>query len=99
MQTRSSSSDLGHTLTDNIELEEQMLGPTIRRLLLLWGLTLSALGNQVERRSTRDYEVTFKLIFDPPSNYPLPKTLYGRTVQLQDGTLLATWFAHNVLVL
>ncbi|KAK4613480.1 hypothetical protein CLAFUW4_08871 [Fulvia fulva] len=32
------------------------------------------------------------LIFDPPANYTIPRTLYARTLQLQDcGTLLATW--------
>ncbi|KAG9228269.1 Sialidase [Amylocarpus encephaloides] len=35
--------------------------------------------------------VTFKTIYTPPSTYNTPKTLYGRTVQLADGTLLATW--------
>ncbi|CAI6090484.1 unnamed protein product [Clonostachys chloroleuca] len=31
------------------------------------------------------------LIFQPPSNYTDPRTLYPRTVQLEDGRLLATW--------
>ncbi|KAF2174034.1 glycoside hydrolase family 93 protein, partial [Zasmidium cellare ATCC 36951] len=32
------------------------------------------------------------LIFDPPSNYTVPRTLYARTLQLKEtGTLLATW--------
>ncbi|TVY73535.1 hypothetical protein LSUE1_G005893 [Lachnellula suecica] len=30
-------------------------------------------------------------IFTPPSNYTDPGTLYARTVELLDGTLLATW--------
>ncbi|KAL5116327.1 hypothetical protein ACEQ8H_005785 [Pleosporales sp. CAS-2024a] len=31
------------------------------------------------------------VIFTPPSNYNVPKVLYSRSVQLADGTLLATW--------
>jgi hypothetical protein len=30
-------------------------------------------------------------VFTPPSNYTDPRVLYARTVELQDGTLLATW--------
>ncbi len=30
-------------------------------------------------------------VFDPPSNYTIPRTLYARTLELPDGTLLATW--------
>ncbi|KAF7195096.1 hypothetical protein HII31_03564 [Pseudocercospora fuligena] len=30
-------------------------------------------------------------VFQPPANYTIPRTLYARTLQLQDGTLLATW--------
>jgi len=32
-----------------------------------------------------------KTIFSPPSNYTDPRVLYPRTVELSDGTLLATW--------
>src|SRR5215510_3616230 len=32
-----------------------------------------------------------RLIFAPPSNYTNPRVLYPRTVELTDGTLLATW--------
>jgi hypothetical protein len=32
-----------------------------------------------------------RVIFTPPSNYTDPRVLYARTVELQDGTLLATW--------
>ncbi|EME42452.1 glycoside hydrolase family 93 protein [Dothistroma septosporum NZE10] len=32
------------------------------------------------------------LVFDPPQNYTIPRTLYARTLQLKEcGTLLATW--------
>ena len=31
------------------------------------------------------------VIFTPPSNYTDPRVLYARTLELQDGTLLATW--------
>jgi hypothetical protein len=30
-------------------------------------------------------------VFDPPSDYNIPRTLYARTVQLPNGDLLATW--------
>lgn len=31
------------------------------------------------------------VIFSPPDNYLAPKTLYSRTVELADGSILATW--------
>jgi hypothetical protein len=31
------------------------------------------------------------VIFTPPNNYTDPEVLYARTVELSDGTLLATW--------
>ncbi|GAM82054.1 hypothetical protein ANO11243_000330 [Dothideomycetidae sp. 11243] len=30
-------------------------------------------------------------VFDPPADYTVPRTLYARTLQLADGTLLSTW--------
>ncbi|KFY27302.1 hypothetical protein V491_00952 [Pseudogymnoascus sp. VKM F-3775] len=36
-------------------------------------------------------EFSHQTIFVPPRNYTTPKTLYGRTAQLSDGTLLSTW--------
>ena len=45
----------------------------------------------IEERAVTYTPVSFKTIYVPPSNYNTPKTLYGRTVQLPDGTLLATW--------
>ncbi|KAG6013848.1 hypothetical protein E4U43_007084 [Claviceps pusilla] len=68
-----------------------MFVSTVFRLLLLWGLTSPALGARIEKRDTADHAVTSQSVYRPPSNYRMPKTLYGRTVQLQDGTLLATW--------
>jgi hypothetical protein len=35
-----------------------------------------------EERAVADHAVTFQTIYVPPSNYNKPKTLYGRTVQL-----------------
>jgi hypothetical protein len=32
-----------------------------------------------------------RVIFTPPANYTDPRVLYARTVELTDGTLLATW--------
>lgn len=43
------------------------------------------------RQTDDDAIFSFREIFVPPSDYNIPKTLYGRTVQLDDGTLLATW--------
>ncbi|RAK82027.1 Oligoxyloglucan reducing end-specific cellobiohydrolase [Aspergillus fijiensis CBS 313.89] len=31
------------------------------------------------------------VIFDPPSNYTIPRTLYARTLELPSGVLLSTW--------
>ncbi|CAK7222369.1 hypothetical protein SBRCBS47491_004843 [Sporothrix bragantina] len=38
-----------------------------------------------------------KVIFTPPNTYTSPRVLYPRTVQLRDGTLLATWenYSHE----
>jgi hypothetical protein len=45
----------------------------------------------IEKRAVADNAVTFQTIFVPPSNYITLKTLYGRTAQLSNGDLLATW--------
>ncbi|RDW64675.1 glycoside hydrolase family 93 protein [Coleophoma cylindrospora] len=45
----------------------------------------------LEIRAVADHAVTFQTIYVPPATYNTPKTLYARTVQLADGTLLATW--------
>lgn len=45
----------------------------------------------IEGRAVADHAVTFQTIYVPPTDYNTPKTLYGRTAQLADGTLLATW--------
>lgn len=31
------------------------------------------------------------VVFSPPSNYDAPKTLYARSAELTDGSILATW--------
>lgn len=59
-------------------------------LTLLSTLT-SASPVELDKRQTDDVIFSFQEIFVPPSDYNIPKTLYGRTVQLADGTLLATW--------
>lgn len=46
----------------------------------------------IEERAVADHAITFKTIYVPPSNYNTPKTLYGRTAQLPNGDLLATWY-------
>ncbi|KAG6005997.1 hypothetical protein E4U21_007490 [Claviceps maximensis] len=68
-----------------------MFVPTVFRLLLLCGFISSAFSSPLEERTTSDNAISSQSIYHPPSNYRTPKTLYGRTVQLQDGTLLATW--------
>lgn len=65
-----------------------LLGITL--FLLLTSTSASPIDLLVERQSD-DVIFSFREIFVPPSDYDIPKTLYGRTVQLADGTLLATW--------
>lgn len=44
------------------------------------------------RQSSSAPSLDSVLIFDPPSNYTVPRTLYARTLQLKEsGVLLATW--------
>lgn len=61
--------------------------------LFLSGVSASPLEREraLEHRQTDDAIFSFREIFVPPDDYNIPKTLYGRTVQLADGTLLATW--------
>ncbi|KAF5023548.1 hypothetical protein F66182_4415 [Fusarium sp. NRRL 66182] len=42
-------------------------------------------------KPTKGGTISNNLIFDPPTNYTDPQTLYARNVELSDGTLLATW--------
>ncbi|KAJ9148485.1 Glycoside hydrolase family 93 protein [Pleurostoma richardsiae] len=63
---------------------------------MLSSLTVAALGllaSLVEAAPHKPYATTFSnnVIFTPPSNYTDPRVLYARSVELQDGTLLATW--------
>ncbi|KAG6034619.1 hypothetical protein E4U41_006481 [Claviceps citrina] len=60
------------------------------RFLLLVGFTSTALGNPIVSRAA-DHAVTVQTVYRSPVDYHLPKTLYGRSVELQDGTLLSTW--------
>ncbi|KAG5927761.1 hypothetical protein E4U42_001808 [Claviceps africana] len=68
-----------------------MFAPALLRTLLLWGFTSTVLGSPIMGRDTADHAITLQTIYQPPSNYRTPRTLYGRTAQLPDGTLLATW--------
>ncbi|KFY25126.1 hypothetical protein V491_01891 [Pseudogymnoascus sp. VKM F-3775] len=72
-----------------------MLGRKAIVASLTWVLTISSVYSApsagIAEREVADHEVTFQTIYVPPSDYNTPKTLYGRTVQLEDGTLLATW--------
>jgi hypothetical protein len=60
-------------------------------LSIPFGYTAPAVGAVVEERAVADQAVTKATIFYPPTSYTTPRTLYGRTAQLADGTLLATW--------
>lgn len=72
-----------------------MVGSSAIFACLTWALSMSSVyaapSAAVEKCEVVDHEVTFKTIYVPPTDYNTPKTLYGRTVQLEDGTLLATW--------
>jgi hypothetical protein len=58
---------------------------------LLGGLVASAPG--VAPFSTFS-KVT---IFTPPATYTDPRVLYARTVELEDGVLLATWVCASIV--
>lgn len=65
-------------------------------LLITILASLIALATALPHRPQHDHEsapsLDSVLIFDPPANYTVPRTLYARTLQLQEcGTLLATW--------
>jgi hypothetical protein len=45
----------------------------------------------VPRATLEARDFTNKIVFTPPSNYTSWKTLYGRSAQLTDGSLLVTW--------
>ncbi|KAF5586161.1 BNR Asp-box repeat domain-containing protein [Fusarium pseudocircinatum] len=68
-----------------------MLGSKASLLLSCLALLSPASCRAIEERAVADHAVTFQTIYKPPSNYNTPKTLYGRNVQLADGTILATW--------
>lgn len=59
----------------------------LKRLLSLPLLPLAVVAT-VPSWTTTFSNIT---IFDPPSDYNIPRTLYARTVQLPNGDLLATW--------
>jgi hypothetical protein len=68
-----------------------MLGIKASLLLSAWVFLSPISCRVIEERAVADHAVTFQTIYKPPANYPTPKTLYGRNVQLADGTILATW--------
>jgi hypothetical protein len=43
------------------------------------------------RRGSKLETYSNVVIFDPPSNYTIPRTLYARNEQLPNGDILATW--------
>lgn len=59
------------------------------QLLRLLALVPLALGSGINTTQPESFDnVT---IFNPPSNYRIPRTLYARNVELPNGDLLATW--------
>ncbi|KFY82926.1 hypothetical protein V500_10253 [Pseudogymnoascus sp. VKM F-4518 (FW-2643)] len=62
---------------------------------LAWALSITSAYAAPPAGAGRDKcavtEFSQQTIFVPPRDYNTPKTLYGRTAQLEDGTLLATW--------
>lgn len=58
-------------------------------LLSLFALVPLALGSWIQRSQPAPF--TNITIFDPPSDYNIPRTLYARNVELPNGDLLATW--------
>lgn len=63
-------------------------------LAVLGPATAIPSGAVTGRGSSLSYASPFfsnNVIFVPPSNYTDPRVLYARTVELSDGTLLATW--------
>jgi len=61
-------------------------GLLLLRAFACWPPLSAAVANDVDFPT-----FTKKTIFAPPSNYTDPRVLYPRTVELSDGTLLATW--------
>lgn len=61
---------------------------TVLCLLLSLSLTSALPPQRTWPEPSAFTEVT---IFDPPSSYNIPRTLYARTVELPNGDLLATW--------
>ncbi|KAK2628240.1 hypothetical protein QTJ16_002886 [Diplocarpon rosae] len=54
-------------------------------------LSAPSFEHGIKPRAVTYKPVSAKAIFIPPEDYNTPKTLYARSVQLDDGTLLATW--------
>ena len=70
-----------------------MIRPLFLVALLIGFLTriLAAPNRELAEHGLRERAISNAVIFTPPSNYTDPRVLYARTVELRDGTLLATW--------
>ncbi|KAF2151185.1 glycoside hydrolase family 93 protein [Myriangium duriaei CBS 260.36] len=55
-----------------------------------WGIFSLALASVATAAKPAE-TYTNVTVFDPPADYTIPRTLYARTLQLPDGTLLSTW--------
>jgi len=58
---------------------------------LMPAVGFAAPGNLIETRSTSFPTFANHTVFTPPANYRDPRVLYARTVELENGDILATW--------
>ncbi|RDW81002.1 sialidase family protein [Aspergillus mulundensis] len=61
------------------------------QLLRLLPFVAAITAASAHRGSKRPEPYSNVVIFDPPSNYTIPRTLYARNEQLPNGDILATW--------
>ncbi|PWY75515.1 neuraminidase [Aspergillus heteromorphus CBS 117.55] len=67
--------------------------PTLATLSLLFSFTTSSstIPRSTSPKSNAITPYNDTIIFTPPTNYTIPRTLYARTLELPSGVLLATW--------
>ncbi|KKK15462.1 hypothetical protein P175DRAFT_0426288 [Aspergillus ochraceoroseus IBT 24754] len=61
------------------------------RLLPLVAAITTAAARPGSKPAAKPTPYSNVVVFDPPSNYTIPRTLYARNEQLPNGDLLATW--------
>lgn len=60
-------------------------------LFVAWAGVVSPAASPAVSPASPPATFSNKVIFTPPANYTSPRVLYPRTVELRDGSLLATW--------